>query len=784
MKKIYLLIALMLTFSLISSAQNWLIYDGSVLPSETDGGGDTLDVTSEKDISLGAGMIREIILDANIPGNKVLKYFHPDGKLTFRHVFDAAYTDSTFTIVARLKGSGDPAYDRVMDIRWDNGNAETRDELRIYNEGRIKLEKAGVSVDVDFDVNEWHIYRIQVIGDSATIFVDEDPTPFSTGTSTTSSTEQSFRFGDGSGDAIGGYVDWIVLDSTGAYTPVTGPLPVALTGLAGTELVEWHVYDGDVLPDRNNPEFEPSNTAGDTYTNRIIDDPDQTGNSLLELISSPAASNFMWKHNFPVDPTPDITMVARVKAVSDTVDRPMEFDFQQGGFRERLYINIDSTFELKQAGLKGDLPDGINILDWHTYRITKTVDQLAFYLDENPVAVAEVVTATTSSENYFRFGDGNGSYEIGGFVDWVAWTTSGIFAPGVIGMPETDPFSSDASLYSLASDVGALDPVFNPDTLSYDLVVPAGTASVTLSAVANYDPVATLSGDGEIVSIPGAAIITVTAENGATRDYTVNIITVGLSSDATLSELTASVGTLDPVFAPETVTYDLEVPYGTTSVTLTATPNDANATASGDGEISTVPGTVVITVTADNDETLDYTVNITVAPASTDAALSGLVTTVGTLDPVFNPETVTYDLELPDGTTSVTLTATPNDDNATVSGDGEITVIPGTAVITVTAEDGTTTRDYTVNITIATAISNNKEEFFSMYPNPAGDYLKLTLRNKVSGIKLYSITGEKISEFIPEGKIFTINTHGLQSGIYFIEVKDGENSVIRKFVKQ
>ena len=354
-RKIYLLNFLLLIFVISASAQNWQIYDGSVLPSETSNNGDTLDISSVSDDSPGADMVAEVMLDPNIPGNKIFKYLQPDGKRTFRHDFTGTYSGTDFTIVARLKGVNDPAFDRVMDIRWDNGNSGTRDELRLYYGGRLKLEKAGVDNYPDVNFTDWHIYRIQVTGDSATVFIDENDTPVLAGKTTSTTSSQSLRFGDGSGDAIGGLVDWFILDTTGAYTPSQQALPAELTGQGNDEMVEWNVYTASVLPNENIPAFEESNVGGDPPIDTVITDPDNSDNSLLKFIVSGADSKYMWKQNFSDSPNA-VTVVMRVKGSPDTLDRTMEIDLQQGGFRERLYIKNDSTFELKEAGVKGDLP--------------------------------------------------------------------------------------------------------------------------------------------------------------------------------------------------------------------------------------------------------------------------------------------------------------------------------------------------------------------------------------------------------------------------------------------
>jgi hypothetical protein len=82
--------------------------------------------------------------------------------------------------------------------------------------------------------------------------------------------------------------------------------------------------------------------------------------------------------------------------------------------------------------------------------------------------------------------------------------------------------------------------------------------------------------------------------------------------------------------------------------------------------------------------------------ASNDASLIDLQVN-GTTVPGFHPDSLSYTHTVPVGTTTVpTTTATPNDPEATV----DITPaanLPGTTTVLVTAEDGTTTRTYTVD---------------------------------------------------------------------------------------
>ncbi len=88
------------------------------------------------------------------------------------------------------------------------------------------MEKSSTEVNVELDLYSWHTYRIAVNGDTSWIYIDENPVPFISGVSTESNSDNYIKIGDGSGDAIGGYLDWCILDLSGAYAPGEGlPIP-------------------------------------------------------------------------------------------------------------------------------------------------------------------------------------------------------------------------------------------------------------------------------------------------------------------------------------------------------------------------------------------------------------------------------------------------------------------------------------------------------------------------------------------------------------------------------
>lgn len=123
-------------------------------------------------------------------------------------------------------------------------------------------------------------------------------------------------------------------------------------------------------------------------------------------------------------------------------------------------------------------------------------------------------------------------------------------------------------------------------------------------------------------------------------------------------------------------------------------PDDYDA--SGSASVS------IVSASTPDDSEPDYTPS---APGkSGNNALSALTVSAGTLTPAFDPAVTEYTLSLPQGTEKLTLTATPSDSNATVQGDGELTLRAGenTLPLVVTAENGDT-KTYTVTAKVAQA---------------------------------------------------------------------------------
>jgi sugar lactone lactonase YvrE len=284
--------------------------------------------------------------------------------------------------------------------------------------------------------------------------------------------------------------------------------------------------------------------------------------------------------------------------------------------------------------------------------------------------------------------------------------------------------SSDATLSALMMSEGTPNVPFAPGTTTYTSTVANSVASLSVTpTVADSTATVKVNGNGAtsgsaygpipLTVGPNPITITVTAQDSTTKDYTITVTRLP-SSDATLSALAMSAGTLNVPFAPGTTTYTSSVANSVASLSVTPTVADSTATVKVNGNGATsgsaygpIPlavgaNAITITVTAQDSTTKDYTITVTRLPSS-DATLSTLTMSAGTLNVPFAPGTTTYTSTVANSVASLSVTPTIADSTASVKVNGNtatsgsaygpipLTVGPNPITIAVTAQDGTTT---------------------------------------------------------------------------------------------
>ena len=305
------------------------------------------------------------------------------------------------------------------------------------------------------------------------------------------------------------------------------------------------------------------------------------------------------------------------------------------------------------------------------------------------------------------------------------------------GCTDTGSIDPGPQLASISVSGASLQPPFSSNTTSYTVDLSGTQQDVTISATKS-EPNDVLSGAvtapaGQVtgqttIQAPGPGStkdlsLTVTSSDGRAKIYTITLRAITLAGDNTLKNLTVSPGTLAPIFSAATQDYTVSMASTVTEVTIVATKSDSNAVLSGDvpneGRATLKldgPGTaktISMIVTAPNGTSRTYTITVKRARPSSDDALADLTVTPGSSDPAFSSDTLSYRVTVASDVERVTISATKSDPNAVLSAVGSIIAAAGTRTgqlsvplerrrtevdLTVTAQDGVTTRSYTISI--------------------------------------------------------------------------------------
>ena len=264
---------------------------------------------------------------------------------------------------------------------------------------------------------------------------------------------------------------------------------------------------------------------------------------------------------------------------------------------------------------------------------------------------------------------------------------------------------------------------FNRDTLVYNLSTTSDNVQISATKDDNKTSV---TGTGRFNLNYGTNTyrVNVTAENGSTRTYTININREDTrSSNNNLKSLTLSKGNLN--FNKSTTTYNVDVDKDTTSVKIEASLEDVKASFEngfGPRTINLNPGnnTIYIKVRNEIGNVKTYTININREDGkSSDSTLKEIKLSEGEID--FKTDVLEYKVNVEYDVNTFKIDALPTDGKSKVNitGDEKLKVGENTFTITVEAENGKITT-YIVKVT-------RKEEGYKLSTN---NYIKsLTIKN-------------------------------------------------------
>lgn len=179
--------------------------------------------------------------------------------------------------------------------------------------------------------------------------------------------------------------------------------------------------------------------------------------------------------------------------------------------------------------------------------------------------------------------------------------------------------SSNNDLKSLKIEQYELVPEFDPDVTEYSMKISENSDALIVDAEAEDEKAEVkITGNDELLTGENVIEIVVTAEDGTTKKYTINV-TKGEKLKTSLSELNVAGYTLTPEFDSNVYEYTLEVnDLNVKSLEISAKANveDADIEILGNEELKQGENIITILVKSDdNEEVLTYQIVVTIQEA-------------------------------------------------------------------------------------------------------------------------------------------------------------------------
>lgn len=345
--------------------------------------------------------------------------------------------------------------------------------------------------------------------------------------------------------------------------------------------------------------------------------------------------------------------------------------------------------------------------------------------------------------------------------------------------------SSDSKLANVEANLFDPKPTFDPDTLVYNFDIPFTQERLVITA----DPAmitSKVTGPGTFTLKSGLNVFkfVVTAEDYSTTTYTYNV-TMDQNSNPKLMELNIPEGTFDPEFDPNHTSYKINVPNTSNKINIDAIPEYILTKVSGDGEHSLNVGDNFININteAEDGTRMVYELQIT-RDASDNADLKHLIVHEGALSRPFNAGVLSYIVNVPAGTTEVTVEGITDHPEAVYEVFGHTNLsatLPNTVTVRVTPENQGEVKDYTLIVNVQEE-ANQDIDLLSLDTTPKGiepnffpstQLYRMIVENEVTSINVQALAKEGIP-------ITGNGNHNLKVGVNVIVITTTANNGVTK----
>lgn len=270
--------------------------------------------------------------------------------------------------------------------------------------------------------------------------------------------------------------------------------------------------------------------------------------------------------------------------------------------------------------------------------------------------------------------------------------------------------SSDGTLKSLDVSGYTLSPRFNKDVTTYSMKVSNNITALKVSALPTDDK-ATVQITGNSGWKEGVNTITikVTAEDGTTNTYTVNVTRESSKKEETKSSnnylsnlVISSSHKINNTFDKNITNYEVTVPFEVENLKMNLTLEDSKAKYEIEGADNLKTdgiNVVTIKVTAEDGSIRTYTLNVTRSSGTTNTELSDIIISNGEISPKFSKDTYEYDVKVDNKIDKLDIKAIPENKNSKVEiiGNDNLTEGKNSVLIKVTDENGYT-KYYQLNV--------------------------------------------------------------------------------------